>query len=52
MAQGRSIKDKAMAARMKRLGIVRTSGICAACYRLIRVDSIKSRYTHICNGGK
>jgi formamidopyrimidine-DNA glycosylase len=50
-SKSRSQKDKEMAARLKRLGIERTSGRCAACYRLVRTDSWKSRYTHICPGG-
>lgn len=45
-------KDSRNAARMKALGIVRTTGICAACYRAIGVESMKSRYKHICRGGK
>lgn len=40
--------DKRRAARMKELGIVRTTGTCPVCYRTITVESIKSRYTHIC----
>ena len=45
-------KDEAMAARLKKLGIERTTGRCALCYRIIAVTSAKSRYTHICRGGK
>lgn len=43
-------KNQAMAARMKDLGIERTTGRCALCYRIITIDSIKSRYVHICKG--
>lgn len=52
MANDKSNKDKEMAAYMKRMGIERTSGICALCYRRISVTSAKSNYTHICPGGK
>ena len=45
-------KDSRNAARMKDLGIERTSGICAACYRSISIESSKSRYKHSCPGGK
>jgi len=48
----KSNKDKEMAAYMKKMGIERTSGKCALCYRTISIDSIKSSYTHICSGGK
>lgn len=47
-----SQKDKMMAARLKALGIERTTGICAACYRTIRISSSQSRYTHKCAGGE
>lgn len=50
--KSRSQKDKEMAARLKRLGIERTTGRCALCYRIIVIESIKSRYKHICRGGK
>lgn len=45
-------RDKERAAFMKRWGIVRTTGRCATCYAIITCDSSKSRYTHICPGGK
>jgi predicted HNH restriction endonuclease len=45
----RATRDKERAARMRREGIVRTSGRCAVCYRLITVESWKSRYTHVCH---
>jgi hypothetical protein len=45
----RATKDKERAARMKREGVVRTTGRCAVCYRTVAVDSIKSRYTHVCH---
>ena len=35
MLAERRNKDQAMAARMKSLGIERTSGRCAVCYRLV-----------------
>jgi hypothetical protein len=47
-AQRRRKRDEERAARMKALGIVRTTGRCAVCYRIVTVDSWKSRYTHIC----
>ena len=43
-------RDKARAAEMKRLGTERTTGRCAQCYRMITVDSSRSRYVHICRG--
>jgi hypothetical protein len=46
----RSNRDKKMAAYMKQMGIERTHGRCAICYRIITIDSIKSRYRHICHG--
>lgn len=42
-------RNQARAARMKALGIERTTGRCALCYRIIAVDSAKSRYRHRCN---
>ena len=44
----RSDKDKQRAARLKALGIERTQGRCALCYRIISIEGPKSRYTHIC----
>ena len=44
----RSQRDKERAARMKREGIERTTGRCAVCYKIISIQSRKSRYTHIC----
>lgn len=41
-------RDRQRAAELKRLGVVRTSGRCAICYRIIVVDSNKSRYSHNC----
>lgn len=41
-------QDRERAARMRREGIVRTTGRCAICYRTITIDSWRSRYTHIC----
>ncbi len=41
-------KDGERAARMKAEGIARTTGRCAVCYRIVVVDSWKSRYTHLC----
>lgn len=46
--KNKSNKDKERAATMKRLGIERTTGRCALCYRIISIDSIKSKYTHKC----
>lgn len=50
--KARSRKDQEMAARLKRLGVVRAIGNCAACYGTVRVDSAVSRYSHRCPGGK
>lgn len=46
--KNKSQRDKERAAQMKRDGVCRTTGRCSVCYRLISVDSWKSRYTHIC----
>lgn len=46
--QSRSSKDKAMAARLKAEKVCRTTGRCSVCYRLITIESWKSRYTHRC----
>lgn len=43
-------KNQSRAMEMKRLGIERTTGRCAVCYRIVTVDSSKSRYSHICKG--
>jgi hypothetical protein len=45
----RSVKDKEMAAMLKRLGIKRTTGKCALCNSLV---SLKGMYGHIvqCRG--
>lgn len=48
----RSEKDRERAKELKRLGVVRTTGRCAVCYRIITCDSAVSRYTHVCPGGK
>lgn len=44
----RSSKDALRAARMKAEGVERTTGRCSVCYKTITVDSVKSRYRHIC----
>lgn len=44
----RARKDKERAAYMRRMGIVRTTGRCAICYKIVTIDSWKSRYTHRC----
>ena len=41
-------KNTEMAARMKAEKVCRTTGRCAICYRIVSVDSWRSRYTHIC----
>jgi hypothetical protein len=46
--QSRSQKDKERAAYLKHHGVERTTGRCALCYRIIAVDSAKSRYSHKC----
>lgn len=46
--KARSDKDKDRAAYMRRMGIVRTTGRCAVCYKLVTIDSWKSRYSHRC----
>lgn len=48
-AAGRTrAKNAAMAAEMKRLGIVRTSARCGGCGSIITIESPKSRYRHVC----
>lgn len=49
-AKGKQERDRARAAMMKALGIVRTSQRCPQCYRIISCEGPKSRYTHICRG--
>jgi len=49
-AKRRKQRDMERAAHMKQLGIERTTGRCAVCYRIITIESPKSRYTHICSG--
>lgn len=46
--QRRSQRDKERAAWLKRLGIERTTGRCALCYRIISIEGPKSRYSHKC----
>lgn len=46
--QTRAQKDKDMAARLKREKVCRTTGRCSVCYRIILIESWKSRYTHRC----
>lgn len=58
MAADRSTKDKQMAAHLRAGGVTRRTGRCAACYRIIGVDSFGtgnaagSRYKHLCPGGR
>lgn len=47
-ANAQKKKDEARAARMKADGVCRTTGRCSVCYRIITVESWKSRYTHRC----
>lgn len=41
--------SQAQAQYMKDKGICRTMGRCALCYRLITIDSWKSKYKHVCH---
>lgn len=41
-------RNQERAARMKALGIERTTGRCSLCYRIVTVDSRKSTYRHRC----
>ena len=50
--QRRSQRDKERAARMRREGIQRTSARCGGCYAVVSIDSWRSRYAHICWGGR
>ncbi len=54
MAAGmdRSARDKQRAAYLKSQGIERTSMRCALCYTICACEGPKSRYTHICHGGR
>lgn len=40
-------KDKRMAAMLKAKGDERTTGRCANCYRIVTVDSSRTKNTHI-----
>ena len=40
--------SKGIAARQKKLGECRTTGRCAICYQIITIESLKSRYRHMC----
>jgi hypothetical protein len=51
-SKSRSQKDKQMAAYLKRLGVERKTGRCAACYRIISIEGPQSRYSHLCPGGR
>jgi hypothetical protein len=48
-AQRRSQRDKERAAELKRRGVERTTGRCGNCYRMITIESSKSRYSHRCS---
>jgi hypothetical protein len=50
--QGRRAKDAARAAAMKAQGIVRTTGRCEGCLRIVTCNSSKSRFTHMCGAGR
>lgn len=43
-----SDKDKRMAAMLKAAGVVRTTGRCSVCYRIVSTEGPKSKYTHVC----
>jgi hypothetical protein len=45
--KSRAAKDSEMAAMMKRNGVERTTGRCPNCYRIVTIESSKSRNTHI-----
>ena len=46
MAARKSTKDKAMAADLKRRKVVRTTGRCPICYKLIPNDALNHFRTH------
>jgi hypothetical protein len=48
----RSQRDKERAAQLKRHGVERTTGRCAVCYAIVSTQGPKSRYTHVCPGGR
>ena len=41
-------RSQALAAYMAAHNIVRTTGRCAVCYRIITIDGPGSHYNHIC----
>lgn len=47
-AKRKQQRDRERAADLKKRGIERVTGQCAQCYRIIPINSRKSRYTHIC----
>lgn len=47
-AKNHARKNAERAAEMKKLGIERTTGRCAQCYRIITIESRKSKYNHMC----
>lgn len=47
-AKRKQVRDRERSAYMRKLGICRTTGRCGACYRIVTIDSWKSRYTHRC----
>jgi hypothetical protein len=49
-ARGQSTKAKnqAMAERMKRLGIKRTSGLCPLCYRMVGIPMDRHFFGKVC----
>lgn len=46
--KAQSRKDSERAARMKAEKVVRTTGRCSVCYRVVTVDSWRSTYAHRC----
>ena len=47
-AAAQTRKDRERSARMRAEGVVRTTGRCSVCYRIVTIDSWRSRYTHRC----
>ena len=43
----KTMRDKARAAQMKRDGVVRTTGRCCNCYKIVTVESVKTANKHI-----
>ena len=50
MSKQQRVKDSAMAARMKQLGIERRSGNCPICHHMVNLPNMNNHIT-TCRGG-